>query len=236
MSGRDLITSKGLSISIHLFGTGTVPTDFKEELEKHKVNSEQSGFTNVKKSGDVIEAEYVMLFQISTMGIQKDGTVGPVNYVSADKGFLRFHKRFNLLELRGTRKSANKVADIISGILSVNTFKIKISHDAMLELSRKAESINSISITKIEDVSLSAVTIRGEDVLNTSDVKKYLNEMNGKVTRLRGFFSFPSGSTLPVAISSNGTIQIFKRGEGFYPEDIDWLVKLIFDIATQNTE
>lgn len=236
MSGQDLISSRGLSISIHLYGIGTTPSNFADELKKHKPTQEKSGFINVKTSEDIIQAEYIMLFQISTMGIQNNGEVGPVNFVSAEKGFMKFHKKLNLLELRGTRKSANKVSDILSGVMSINVFKIKISHEAMLELIKKAESISSVSITKIEDVSLSAVTIRGEDIINTDDFKRYINEMNGKITRIRGFFAFPSGVALPVAISANGTIQVFKRGEGFYPDDLNWLVNQIFEIATKFTD
>ena len=236
MPDQELVGSKGLAISIHLYGTGSVPPDFKEQLEKRKIKKDQSGFLNVSKKGKIIEANYVVLFNVSLTGILENGDVGPLNYVSAEKGFLRFHEDINLLELRGTRKSANKIADIISALASINVFKIKISHEAMLELIKVMESINSISIYKMEDVSLSAVTIRGEDVINTPDVQKYIREMNGKISRIRGFISFPSGVALPVSISANGTIQIFKRGEGFYPDDLDWVIKKIFEIATANAE
>ncbi|MEM3585850.1 MAG: hypothetical protein QXO71_00890 [Candidatus Jordarchaeaceae archaeon] len=224
----ELVKTRGIGIPIRLYKLQSSKLDGDEiiKLMRKHLWSEgaEEGFIKPRKHNGEVQAEYVVSYPYHYYKLDEKGRVVPVSVMAQDKGEIHVRCATGVIELRGsylaTKRGVNKTVEI----MGVKAEPMMISDDAMDKLMTKAEEVSTITISNLDNPYLNSLEIRGEAIKRAPEILIFRKRQRGKIKTLRGTYSLPSGQMLTCFFNSKGSFVIYKKGEGIYVDDLEYMV------------
>ena len=233
-----LIPTPGLVLSLRLYhinggSLGSV-SSVVDKLEKQPVefNREKKsyeGFSEIDTKGSLISVDYTVGQPIRVQRL-RDGERAPQSEVVYSQGRCeyRIHIRDKYLECRGTSWVAKKGLARLMELLGVEFEGVTLDEGTMANLCRDAALVKTVKISDLDNPALSQIQLSGE-ILDSAEWTIYRRQ--GVIKYFRGFIDLPTGSQISAQIANNGTMLIYKRGEGIPAEDVMSAVDMIKKLA-----
>jgi len=227
-----------MGLSVHLFrlsGLKTTPSKLASLLRgisysPKKKKGLASGFTSVKASGDIVTCEFVSGFRVPVLAY-KAGELTSVHYVSIDRGTAFVKLDRETIEVRGSRRIANKFARLLADTAGAEVTPLSLNGGAK-KLYDRAVEVASVLVTGVEKGNLSHAEFRGKGIQSEEEVGLYTRRYKGEISRFRGTFSYPSGEFLTTSVNAtSGSLMIYRVGEGIRQGDLDWIIDLMESAA-----
>ncbi|TET11915.1 MAG: hypothetical protein E3J82_05155 [Candidatus Thorarchaeota archaeon] len=229
-----LIKPRGMGLSVHLFrhsGLQTTPTKLASLLRGISYSSKKkkglaSGFTSVKASGDIVIGEFVSGFRVPVLAY-KDGELTSVHYVSIDRGTVLVKLDRETIEVRGSRRIANKFSRLLEDTTGAKVTPLSLNGGAK-KLYDRAMDVASVLVTDVEKGNLRQAEFRGSGIQSEEEIGLYTRRYKGHISRFRGTFSYPSGAILTTSVNAeSGSLMIYQVGDGILQRDLDWIIDLM---------
>ncbi|MBD3407691.1 MAG: hypothetical protein GF411_16355 [Candidatus Lokiarchaeota archaeon] len=237
-----VIKTRGIGMAIKLFkysGISESSTKLARELrdityEPADDKDIQSGFTKVKRSGDLITADFVAGFRVPVLTYDKNGMLTPQHYVSVDKGTVLIKMDRGSIEVRGSQRIANKFRRILEDITGAEILPMNLNGGTK-KLYDEAAEIASVLVSGIDKGNLSQVEFRGAGIHTEEEIGMYTRRYKGEITRFRGAFAYPSGAFLTTSVNAeNGSIMLYKSGDGIQEADLQYIVELMENASLEH--
>ena len=185
-----------------------------------------SGFASVKTSGDVVIGEFISGFRVPVLAY-KAGELTSVHYVSIDKGTILVKLDRETIEVRGSRRIANKFTRLLEDATGAKVTPLSLNGGAK-KIYDRAVDVASVLVTGVEKGNLTHAEFRGEGIQSEEEVGLYTRRYKGQISRFRGTFPYPSGAILTTSVNATaGSLMIYRVGEGIQQRDLDWIIDLM---------
>ncbi len=223
-----------MGLSVHLFrhtGLNTTSTKLASLLRgisysPKKKKGLASGFVSVKASGDVVIGEFVSGFRVPVLAY-KAGELASVHYVSIDRGTVLIKLDSETIEVRGSRRIANKFTRLLADTTGAQVTPMCLNGGAK-KLYDRAVEVASVLVAGVEKGNLTHAEFRGEGIQSEEEVGLYTRRYKGEISRFRGTFSYPSGVLLTTSVNAvSGSLMIYRVGDGILQRDLDWIIDLM---------
>ncbi len=235
LAKKDLLRLRGLSLSFRMYY-------FEKDLTVSQVMSKiksalgDEGFISASQQPDRVSAEFIISFPVHVSGLDSYGNIMPMTYMAQEKGTVIIKPETRTIEVRGSKRVAKRAIYTLEKIFNMKINSLGFNNGGMAELYKKANTIGSVLITDMENPYLRAIEISGESVRNAPEIGVFTRRQKGKISRFRGAFEFPSGQILTTTIDADGSVIIYKKGEGLYALDVDWFVQTLEETALAHLE
>jgi len=227
-----------MGLSVHLFrhsGLKTTPAKLASLLRGISYSPKKkkglgSGFASVKARGDIVIGEFVSGFRVPVLAY-KAGELTSVHYVSIDRGTVLVKLDRETIEVRGSRRIANKFTRLLEDTTGAKVTPLSLNGGAK-KIYDRAVDIASVLVTGVEKGNLTHAEFRGKGIQSEEEVGLYTRRYKGQISRFRGTFSYPSGAILTTSVNAEtGSLMIYRVGEGIQQRDLDWIIDLMEDAA-----
>jgi hypothetical protein len=236
-----LLRTRGMAMAVKLYkyeGLGMSRSELSKALREMPYEPKNdkdvtSGFASARASGETVVGEYVAGFRVPILTYDDKGDLTPEHYVSMDKADVIVKLDRGTIEVRGSQRIANKVVRDIQEASGATITPLSLDGGAK-KLYDSAADIASVMLTGIEkDVgNLKKAQFIGDGIQTEDDILMYTRRYKGSISRFRGTFPYPSGAFLTTSVNTeNGSLLIYKTGDGIREADLDWIVSLMEDSA-----
>jgi hypothetical protein len=230
-----LIIPRGMMLPLRLYqingGSLGSASTIVNKLKDHPVEfidrRYYEGFSDVDSNGKMISVYYT-IGQPVTVQRMKDGELTTEVVYSQGRCEYIFHVREKFLECRGTSWVAKKGLGPLGNILGVEFEITRLSENAMVSLCRDAALVKTVQISELDNPHLNQIQINGE-VLDSAEWTIYRRQ--GVIRYFRGYIDLPTGGQLSAQVSNQGSMLIYKRGEGIPAEDVISAVSMIMKLT-----
>ncbi len=230
------IVDRGMVLAVKLFrmeGVNITPAKLSAAMKSRpyapkKKKDITAGFTTVQTKVKTIRAEFVAGFNVPYLQYDPDGGLTPDYQLSVDKGVVFVKLDRGTIEVRASGRLATKFKNVLEDITGGKIEPMNLNGGTK-KLYDRASTITSVALTELEKPSgtLSQVQFTGEDIKTEDEIGLYTRKYKGKINRFRGTFGYPSGEYKTVVNADNGSLLIYRGGEGPYEKDLAWIVDLM---------
>ncbi len=230
-----LIIPRGMVLPLRLYhinggaigAASTIVKKLKEYPVEFKERKFYEGFSEVDTDGSMISVYYT-IGQPITVQQMKDGEMQTHVVYSQGRCEYIIHTREKYLECRGTSWVAKKGLVPLMSILGVEFDGVNLSENAMVTLCRDAELVKTVQISELDNPALSQIQLSGQ-ILDSAEWTIYRRQ--GIIRFFRGFLDLDNAGQISAQITNNGTMLIYKRGEGIPAQDVIAAVSMIMKLA-----
>jgi hypothetical protein len=230
-----LIQTRGMVLSLRLYhinggrlGSNTkIVNELKNHEVKHKENKFYEGFSEVESNGKMISALYNIGQPINVKRL-KDGQIITETVYSQGQCEYIFHLKENYLECRGASWVAKKGLNPLMDILGVEFEQVRLNETAMVNLCRDAALVKSVQISELDNPALNKIQLSGE-ILDSAEWTIYRRQ--GQIRYFRGLIDLPTGGQISAQVSNQGSMLIYRRGDGIPAEDVISAVNMIMKLT-----
>ncbi|MBN1327950.1 MAG: hypothetical protein JXA54_00630 [Candidatus Heimdallarchaeota archaeon] len=230
-----LIIPRGMVLPLRLFhingGTlGSSPSivnKLKEMPIEFKDRKYYEGFSDVDTDGNMISVYYTIGQPITVQRMQ-DGEMSPQVVYSQGRCEYIIHIKEKYLECRGTSWVAKKGLIPLMNALEVEFDGINLDENSMVSLCKDAAMVKSVQIANLDNPALTQIQLNGE-ILDSAEWTIYRRQ--GTIKFFRGFIDLPTGGQISAQVTNQGSMLIYKRGEGIPAEDVIAAVNMIKKLA-----
>ncbi|MHA1579195.1 MAG: hypothetical protein ACTSUQ_06170 [Candidatus Freyarchaeota archaeon] len=231
----EFVKMRGIGIPVRLYKLQTAELDGDEVVKlmrKHLWNDgSEEGFIKPKKLNGEVQAEYVVSYPSHYYTLDRRGRIVPVSVIAQDKGEIHVRCKTGVLELRGSYLAAKRSVAKTVEITGFKAEPMVLSDEAMDKLMKKAKEISTVTISNLENPYLSSLEIRGEAIKRAPEILIFRKRQRGRIHTLRGTYSLPSGQMLTCFINSKGSFILYRKGEGIYADDLEYMVSYLENLA-----
>jgi hypothetical protein len=232
----EFVKMRGIGIPIRLYKLQNAKLDADEVVKLMRKylwgEGVEEGFIKPHKNNGEVQAEYVVTYPYHYYKLDERGRIVPVSVMAQDKGEIHVRYESGIIELRGsylaTKRSMAKTVEITG----TKAEPMMISDDAMDKLMTKAKEVSSVTISNLENPYLNSLEIRGEAIKRAPEILIFRKRQRGRIQTLRGTYSLPSGQMLTCFFNSKGSFIIYRKGEGIYVDDLEYLVGYLEKLAS----
>jgi hypothetical protein len=226
-----LIIPRGMALSLRLYhingksmgSTASIVNDLKKYPVDMKEGRFYEGFSDIETNGNVIQVSYTIGQPIRIQRL-KDGELTTETLFSQGNCIYVIHPKENYLECRGTAWVVKKGLTQLEDKLEVKFNPLAIDQQSMNELCREAYDVSSVVITDIRNHELTKIQLNGE-VLKTSQWSIFRKQ--GTIRAFKGLIELTTGGTISARITNEGSMLIYKTGDGIPVDDVDATVNTI---------
>jgi len=230
-----LIIPRGMVLPLRLYhinggaigAASTIVRKLKEHPVEFKERKFYEGFSDVDTDGSMISVYYT-IGQPITVQQMKDGEMQTQVVYSQGRCEYIIHTREKYLECRGTSWVAKKGLVPLMGILGVEFDGVHLSENAMVKLCRDADLVKTVQISELDNPALSTIQLSGE-ILDSAEWTIYRRQ--GVIRFFRGYIDLQNAGQISAQVTNNGTLLIYKRGEGIPAQDVIATVSMIMKLA-----
>nr|MDO8079855.1 hypothetical protein [Candidatus Freyarchaeota archaeon] len=236
----EFVKMRGIGIPIRLYKLQNAKLDGDEVVKLMRQHpwgeGTEEGFIKPRKHNGEVQAEYVVSYPYHYYKLDEKGRIVPVSVMAQDKGEIHVRCDTGVIELRGsylaTKRSVTKTVEITG----VKAEPMTISDDAMDKLMTKAKEVSTITISNLDNPYLNSLEIRGEAIKRAPEILIFRKRQRGRIKTLRGTYSLPSGQMLTCFFNSKGSFIIYRKGEGIYVDDLEYMVGYLEKLALPETQ
>ena len=191
-----------------------------------------SGFTKVQTKVKTVRAEFVAGFNVPYLKYDPDGGLTPDYQLSVDKGIVFVKLDKGTVEVRASGRLATRFRSMLEDITGGKIEPMNLNGGTK-KLYDKATTVTSVALSELDKPSGSPshIQLGGEDIKTEDEISLYTRKYKGKINRFRGTFAYPSGEYKTVVNADNGSLLVYRGGEGPYEKDLSWIVELMEDSA-----
>ena len=234
---KKLIPIRGLSLPIKLFTydrLNTTPSKLMTILKKHPYTPKKkkgfgAGFTKVSvKEEKTVVAEFVVSYRVPVLAYNNEGELSTTHYMTIDRGTAIIRPDKESIVIRGSERIAKKFVQLFEKTTGCRCSNLTVSNPR--RIFNEAVDISSVMLTGIEKGNLSRVEFRGLGIKTEEEIALYTRRYKASISRFRGSYHYPSGAILTTVINAdNGTLLIYKAGDGIQTRDVNWITSMMMD-------
>jgi hypothetical protein len=231
----EFVKMRGIGIPIRLYKLQNTKLDGDEVVKLMKKHlwgeGTEEGFIKPHKHNGEVQAEYVVTYPYHYYKLDERRRIVPVSVMAQDKGEIHVRYDTGVIELRGSYLATKRSMEKTVEITGAKAEPMSISDDAMDKLMTKAKEVSTITISQLENPYLNSLEIRGEAIKRAPEILIFRKRQRGRIQTLRGTYSLPSGQMLTCFFNSKGSFIIYRKGEGIYVDDLEYLVGYLEKLA-----
>lgn len=233
-----LIIPRGMALSLRLYHINGRPlgntTSIINKLKDYPVELKErrfyEGFSDIESNGNIITASYTIGQPIRIQRL-KDGELTTETLFSQGNCIYVIHPKEKYLECRGTTWVVKKGLPQLMEALNTEFDRIAIDQHSMNILCKEAIDVSSVSITDIRNHELTKIQLNGA-VLRTSQWSIFRKQ--GTIRAFKGLIELTTGGTISTRITNEGSMLIYKKGDGIPVDDVDATVNTIMKLVNNS--
>ncbi|MGQ9722767.1 MAG: hypothetical protein ACUVXA_15765 [Candidatus Jordarchaeum sp.] len=224
----EFVSMRGIGIPVRLYKLQQNKLDGDEVIKLMKKqlwgDGTEEGFIKPRKLNGEVQAEYVVSYPTHYYTLDSKGRIVPVSVMAQDKGEIHVRLKTGVIELRGSYLAAKRSVAKTVEITGVKAEAMTLSDDAMDKLMKKAKEVSTVTISNLENPYLNSLEIRGEAIKRAPEILIFRKRQRGRIQTLRGTYSLPSGQMLTCFFNSKGSFIMYRKGEGIYTDDLEYMI------------
>jgi hypothetical protein len=233
-----LIIPRGMALSLRLYhingrsmgSTANIVNKLKDYPVDLKEGRFYEGFSDIETNGNVIQVAYTIGQPIRIQRL-KDGELTTETLFSQGNCIYVLHPKEKYLECRGTTWVVKKGLPQLMDILNVEFDQLAIDQQSMNDLCKEAIDVSSVLITDIRNHELTKIQLNGA-VLKTSQWSIFRKQ--GTIRAFKGQIELTTGGTISARITNEGSMLIYKTGDGIPVDDVDATVNTIMKLVNNH--
>ncbi len=230
-----LIIPRGLVLPLRLYHVNggslgsaqTIVRKLKERPVVFKDRKYYEGFSDVDTDSNMISVYYTIGQPVTVQRMKDDQLTTEVVYSQGKCEYI-IHTKQKFLECRGTSWVTKKGLAPLMELLGVEFDGVNLNDTAMVNLCKDAALLKTVQISELENQALNQIQLNG-NILDSAEWTIYRRQ--GVIRYFRGFIDLPTGSQISAQISNEGTLLIYKRGEGIPVKDVISAVSMVMKMA-----
>ncbi|NHJ40715.1 MAG: hypothetical protein FK731_11845 [Asgard group archaeon] len=233
-----LIIPRGMALSLRLYhingralsNTTNIINKLKEYPVELKERRFYEGFSDIELNGNIITVAYTIGQPIRIQRL-KDGELTTETLFSQGNCIYVIHPKEKYLECRGTTWVVKKGLPQLMEALNVEFDRISLDQESMNILCKEAIDVSSVLITDIRNHELTKIQLNGA-VLKTSQWSIFRKQ--GTIRAFKGLIELTTGGTISTRITNEGSMLIYKKGDGIPVDDVDATVNTIMKLVNNS--